>query len=101
MAKFNLIIILLFDQTIPYYETIFQLFSVVEREICCKGAKTEYRQSTEKKLPFDQRLGHVCEFSSITKHVVFLTFSYLIEPFVFFLFLLLKMLKIRPQMLLI
>lgn len=82
MAKFNLIIILLHGQTIhiPHsIKIIFQLFSQVE-----KGSKTEYRQRTESKLPFDQRLGHVCEFSSITKHVVFLTFSYLIEPFVFY-----------------
>ena len=44
MAKFNLIIILLYDQTIPYHKTIFQLFSQVEREVCCKVAETKHRQ---------------------------------------------------------
>lgn len=78
MAKINLIIILLYGQTILYNKTIYQLFSKVERVICCKGAKAkaDHRQRISFRLT---RGWDMCvNFQALQSMWFFLTFSYLI-----------------------
>lgn len=80
MAKFNLIIILLYDQTILYHKTIFQLFSKVERVICCNGAKAKAKADHRQRISFRLTRGwDMCvNFQALQSMWFFLTFSYLI-----------------------